>query len=323
LAAGPNAPPPNPTTPRAPDSRLAVLAIALTGSDDESLAAACSPTSKGPRARGAFTIVDPAEVERHARRLQRAALPHRPAHATASADFALRAVVAVDDRDYVVHLELLAAADGNVLASSEERCDLCGSPRSAPSSRPRAPCCAAPSRTSSRAPAPGPSPASPPGALVLVDNQLVGTTPVDQPVLEGEHVVRVRLDGYVSDEREVKLVSRRPRAPRPPAAPRPAAGPLPRSIGWASLFTGIPVSPPASACWHRRPLEAVRRRGNIDAGNCRFLFNTDYRRRRALAAGGALITIGAMLLLRTRDRPQSRRPRAFIGPTGVAVVGRF
>jgi hypothetical protein len=36
-----------------------------------------------------------------------------------------------------------------------------------------------------------------------------------------------------------------------------------------------------------------------------------------------LITIGAMLLLRTRDRPNPRRPRAFLGPTGVGLVGRF
>ena len=38
----------------------------------------------------------------------------------------LRSAVTVNDRDYVVRLELLATEDGAVLASSEERCDLCG-----------------------------------------------------------------------------------------------------------------------------------------------------------------------------------------------------
>ena len=58
-------------------------------------------------------------------------------------------------------------------------------------------------------------------------------------------------------------------------------------------------------------------------GNCRYVFDTDWGGAVGLAAGAALITAGALLLLRTRNRSQSRRPRAFLGPTGVTIVGRF
>jgi hypothetical protein len=215
----------------------------------------------------------------------------------------------------VVHLDLLDTRNGNVLATSDERCDLCGSAEAGTLVETQS----ALLRRALEDIIQGPSrlvvDSQPAGALVLVDNQLIGTTPVDQPVLEGEHVVRVMLDGYVSDEREVKLqrgvrerldlqLRRSPRLARS------------RSIGWATLFTGIPVlAAGVGLLIDRRSREAVRRRRpRRIRRNCPYVFNTDLGGAAALAAGAALITIGAMLLLRTRDRPQPRRPRAFIGP---------
>ena len=190
--------------------------------------------------RGAFTIVEPSEVERHAPdgcSEQRCLTALRT---RASAAFALRAEIAVNDRDYVVHLDLLDTRNGNVLATSDERCDLCGSAEAGTLVETQS----ALLRRALEDIIQGPSrlvvDSQPAGALVLVDNQLIGTTPVDQPVLEGEHVVRVMLDGYVSDEREVKLQRgvRERLDLQLRRAPRLARS---RSIGWASLFTGIPV----------------------------------------------------------------------------------
>lgn len=100
--------------------------LSLAGNDDTSLAANPLTHLKQGLARGAFAVVDPAEVER----LAPGGCSEKPClRALASqgkADFVLRSVVTVDDRDYRVRLELLAAADGAVLASSEERCDLRG-----------------------------------------------------------------------------------------------------------------------------------------------------------------------------------------------------
>lgn len=309
----------------AADSRLAVLAIALSGSVDESTGPRLLGHLKKGLERGAFTVVDPAEVERHAPDGCSDARCLSALRDRAGAAFALRARVSVNDRDYVVHLDLLDTRTGTVLATSEERCDLCGSTevgtlveaQSALLRRALEDIITGPSRLVVAS--------QPAGALVLVDNQLIGTTPVDQPVIEGEHVVRVMLDGYVSDERRVKLQRgvRERLELQLRRAPRLARS---RSFGWASLFTGLPVFAAGVgllAIDGRENQLRCEGRDRDMRGNCRFLHDTAIGGAAALAAGTALITIGAMLLLRTRDRPQPRRPRAFLGPTGLSVVGRF
>jgi len=325
LRAEPAATEPAAPAPTAAASRLAVLAIALTGTIDESTGPRLLGHLKKGLERGAFTLVDPAEVERHAPDGCSEARCLAALRARAGAAFALRAQIAVNDRDYVVHLDLLDTRNGAVLATSEERCDLCGSTevgtlveaQSALLRRALEDIITGPSRLVVVS--------QPAGALVLVDNQLIGTTPVDQPVLEGEHVVRVILDGYVSDEREVKLQRgvRERLELQLRRAPRLARS---RNFGWAGLFTGLPVF---AAGVGLLAIDGRENRlrcsgGDQDAfGNCRYLHATAIGGAAALAAGAALITIGAMLLLRTRDRPQPRRARAQLAPAGLGLAGRF
>src|SRR5690606_31464176 len=47
---------------------------------------------------------------------------------------------------------------------------------------------------------------SPGGAMVTVDGEVVGTTPLERQVLTGKHVLRVSKDGYITVEREVTFV---------------------------------------------------------------------------------------------------------------------
>ena len=314
-----------PEATRAPDSRLAILSLSLSGSDDTVLAQSLLTHLKQGLARGAFAVVDAAEVER----LAPGGCSEKPCLAAlrsqSKADFVLRSVVTVDDRDYRVRLELLAAQDGAVLASSEERCDLCGlaevgalmEAQGALLRRALEDLVTGPPRLAITT--------TPPGALVLVDNKLVGLTPIEQTLLEGNHLVQLRLDGYVTDERRVDLVPGVRERLDVPLRREPRVARF-RAAGWASLFVGIPVAAAGITmlALDGRPYKRRCGEGDIDlAGNCRYLFDTDWGGGVALAAGAALITAGVMLLLRTRDRPQSRRPRAFLGPTGVTLVGRF
>ncbi len=314
-----------PGTPANTDSKLAVLPLALTGSQDETAGPSLSGHLQQGLARGAFAVVDAAEVERLAAggcSEQRCLTALRK---QAGATFVLRSAVTVDDRDYVVRLELLATEDGSVLASSEERCDLCGlaevgalvEAQGALLRRKLEDLIQGPPRLAVVT--------RPAGALVLVDNQLIGKTPLEQNLLDGEHVVRVMLDGYVDDERKVELVpgvreSLEVELRREPKIARY------RAVGWATLFTGIPV---AAAGVGLLAIDGRQVRGRCSGmnrdpfGNCRFVFDTDWGGAVALAAGAALVTAGVLLLMRTRDRPQSRRPRASIGPTGVMIFGRF
>ena len=240
--APPGEPAAKPETTRArPDSRLAILSLTLSGSDDESLAARLLTHLKQGLARGAFAVVDPAEVERHAPGGCSEPRCLAALRRDSKANFVLRSVVTVDDRDYLVRLELLAAEDGSVLASSEERCDLCGlaevgalmEAQGALLRRKLEDLVQGPPRLAITS--------TPPGALVLVDNKLVGLTPIEQTLLEGDHLVQLRLDGYVTDERRVDLVPGVRERLDVPLRREPRVARF-RAAGWASLFVGIPAA---------------------------------------------------------------------------------
>jgi len=307
------------------DSKLAVLPLALTGSQDETAGPILSGHLQKGLARGAFAVVDPTQVERLAAdgcSEQRCLSALRK---QAGATFVLRSAVTVDDRDYVVRLELLATQDGAVLASSEERCDLCGMAEVGALVEAQGALLRRKLEDLIQGPPRLAVVTRPAGALVLVDNQLIGKTPLEQNLLDGEHVVRVMLDGYVDDERKVELVPgvRESLEVELRRAPKTARY---RTAGWATMFTGIPVAAAGIALLALDGRQVLSQCSGIDrdpTGNCRFLFDTDWGGAVALAAGAALITAGALLLLRTRDRSQSRRPRAFLGPNGVTIVGRF
>jgi hypothetical protein len=308
------------------DSRLAVLPIALTGSEDETAGPRLFEHLQKGLARGAFAVVPPADVDKHAP----AGCSDRPCldalRKQAGATFALRSVITVNDRDYVVRLELLATRDGAVLASSEEKCDLCGLAEVGALVEAQG----ALLRRSLEDLIQGPPrlvlTSKPAGALVFVDDKLVGTTPFEQNLLEGSHVIRLTLENHVPNEQRIELVAGVRETLEVELKPEPKIARF-RAAGWAGVFVGLPV---ALAGASLLALDGKQHRGicgpgDIDLnGNCRFVFDTDWGGAIALAAGAALVTAGVMLLLRTRDRPQSRRrPRAFLGPTGVTIVGRF
>lgn len=324
--AAPAATPTTATAQPTADSRLAVLPISLTGSDDEAAGPRLSEHLQKGLARGKFAVVPAADVDRHAP----AGCSDRPCldalRERAGATFALRSVITVDDRDYVVRLELLATRDGAVLASSEERCDLCGLAEVGALVEAQG----ALLRRSLEDLIQGPPrlvlTSKPAGALVFVDDKLVGTTPFEQNLLEGSHVIRLTLENHVPNEQRVELVAGVRETLEVELKPEPKIARF-RATGWAGLFVGLPV---AAAGVSLLALDGRQYRGRCGPGdvdlnnNCRFVFDTDWGGAFALAAGAALVTAGVMLLLRTRDRPPSpRRPRAFLGPTGVAIVGRF
>lgn len=307
-----------------PAKSLAVLPIALSGTSDASLREPLFTHLQAGLARGAFAMIDPAEVTR--------VIPEACAdkacvtklHAATKAGFVLRSSVRVDDRDYVVRLELYAGADGSLLAESEERCDLCGfaevgalvEAQGALLRRKLEGLIQGPPRLRVTT--------DPPGALVLVDDQLVGRTPVDRTLLEGEHDVRVLLDGYVGDERKVKLVAGVQETLAIPLRREPRLTRY-RQIGTAGLAIGVPLAAAGIGLLavDGRPFRG--RCGGPDRdpmGNCRFLLDTDWGGAVGLAVGAALIAAGTVLLLRTRDRPRPTR-RAHVTPAGLGFVGRF
>jgi hypothetical protein len=299
---------------RPSDSGEAAIAV------DDTLRAQLLTHLQSGLARGAFTLVDPAKLGEPGECPDRACLTGLAR--TTGANFVLRPTVRVDDRDYVVRLELYAT-DGDLLAESEERCDLCGvaevgalvEAQGALLRRKLEGLIQGQPRLSVTT--------EPPGALVLVDNQLVGTAPVDRTLLEGEHTVRVILDGYVGDERKVKLVAGVHETLELPLRREPRLTRF-RQLGVAGVAVGAPVMIAGLTLLsiHDDDYKRDCRGMNVDrGGDCRLVFDTIWGGAASLAVGAALLAAGTVLLLRTRDRPPRRR--AHVVPTGLGLAGRF
>ncbi len=314
---------PKPATATAAASALAILPIVLAGgAADDTLRAQLLTHLQSGLARGAFTLVDPAKLGELAPGdcTDRVCLTG-VARKTA-AGFVLRPTVRVDDRDYVVRLELFGT-DGDLLAESEERCDLCGLAEVGALVEAQGALLRRKLETLIQGQPRLSVTTEPPGALVLVDNQLVGTAPVDRTLLEGDHLVRVILDGYVGDERKVKLVAGVHETLEIPLRREPRLTRF-RQIGITGVAVGAPlmVAGLALLAIDGKDYKRDCRGMNVDrGGDCRFVFDTDWGGAISLAAGAALLAAGTVLLLRTRDRPPRRR--AHLVPTGLGFAGRF
>ncbi|HEY8380426.1 MAG TPA: PEGA domain-containing protein, partial [Nannocystis sp.] len=167
---------------------------------------------------------------------------------------------------------------------------------------------------------------TPAGALVFIDDQLVGVAPVERTVIEGKHVVRVMSEGYIPEEREVTAVAGLRESLEISLRRTPETLKL-RSAGWGLLASGIPIAAAGLAllALDGQPYRGRCSGNDIDVhGNCRYIFDTDWGGAAALAGGTLLSTAGVMLLLRMRDRAQSKaKVRAQLGPGYLGVRGAF
>ena len=309
-------------------ARVALLAPELVGPSADDAGARLLAHLQAGLARGAFAVIAPDELGDLARACDAACV--RRIGRDTGAVYLLRSRIAVDDRDYVVRLDLLATEGADVVATSEERCDLCGLAEvgallEAQGARLRATLedliRGAPILVVTTAPS---------GAMVFIDDALVGLTPLERTMIEGDHVVRVTYDGYVSEQRDVALVAGVrsnldiPLRRTPETAKR-------RAFGIAALAVGAPLLAvtPALLLFDGDP---VRRRctgDEVDAdGDCALLHNTDWLAVLTAGAGAALVTLGVTLVVLTRDRgkPRARaraQVQAGLTPTGLTLRARF
>ncbi|MGB1700106.1 MAG: PEGA domain-containing protein, partial [Nannocystaceae bacterium] len=176
----------------------------------------------------------------------------------------------------------------------------------------------------------------PAGAVVRVDGEIVGTTPLERTLPSGKHRVRVESMGYISLEKEIVFVEGATETVDLTLEPLPSVLP-PARWGWGALSVGlVALGGGAALAWLDRKPQNFRcseEDGSKDAdGDCEFLWNTKWFAAGSFVAGSALVTLGAVILLesRLRSRPKQeawrsspRRPRVMVGPRGVTLTGRF
>ncbi|MBZ5714266.1 PEGA domain-containing protein [Nannocystis pusilla] len=319
-----SAPAASASAPAADAPKLAIAPITISGADDPLLASQLEQDLRGGLARGSLQLLDSEAV---------AGVAGGPCSDDAclerlrdqlGAAFVLRAQVTVSDRDYTLRLELVATRDLGRAAESERGCELCGLAELRALTADQAARLLAKLDALAKPPPAFEVATTPPGALVFIDDQLVGAAPVERTVLEGKHVVRVMSEGYVPEERELVAVAGLRESLQIDLRRTPESLKL-RGAGWGLLFSGIPLLAAGVALLAIDGYEYRGRCSGPDVdleGRCRFVYNTDWGGGGLLAAGALLGTAGTMLLLRTRDRGKTKL-RARLGPTYIGLSGAF
>lgn len=222
----------------------------------------------------------------------------------------VRMTVEVIDRDYQVSVELYDGSDGSTLVTTSDGCEICGVADVGELIQTQA----ATLRTKLDALASGPASivvrSTPNDATVTLDGELFGTTPIDKPILPGEHVIRVSKEGYIAvqekrtfvegtrenlDYELEKVASRLPKRP----------------WGWATLGVGLVSltgSVVVAAVLHKQGQYTLN--GSCpdpdEAGQCPLLWDTLPISLPAGIVGGALTTLGVAILLTTAKNPRKK-----------------
>lgn len=248
--------------------------------------------------------------------------------AQTGASFLLVTEITLEDADYHLRLTLYAAS-GVMTARIEDTCGLCGLAEATELMGDLGARIGRKVDVATRA-AFFEVRSQPPGAKVLIDDKLIGTTPLELPISVGVHELRLELDDHIDIERELEVAAGESaaldfelqRLPPRPAADRTTAF---VALGWGALAAGVGavVGGATLIVLDERPITADCSGANVDAsGNCRW--------RRATLEGGVGLTLGGVvmigagvaLLVVANQRKQPKSPKAarlVPAPGGLAL----
>lgn len=251
----------------------------------------------------------------------------------AGASHVVRASVEQQSRDYQVKLELIDVKTGEVVGETEATCEICGLDELGELLEGQGALVQTKLRSLDvRAPVLVVT-STPSGAAVQVDGELVGRTPLEREVLPGEHTVRIRRVGYVSEDRRVTMVDGVTQKVTADLKRKPGQrraiifGAVSTGVGTALLATGIGL---LAVNGREQPGCAPE---NIDAqGTCKYIFKTVPGGATLAISGAVMATVGVMLLIQNRDllagrrtkkHARARRLQPGISPFGVSLRGSF
>ncbi len=314
--------------------RAALLPISVAGTIADADRVALTMQLLVGLERGDFVVIPPEVVRTHVRdaaECARARCLVRVADKT-GATHVVRAVITGRDRHYKLQLDLVDGRTGSVIASSRDGCEICGVSDVGDLMA----SAAAGLRNKLDALATGPAAlvlsSRPAGATIIIDGEIVGTSPLELSVSPGKHVIRVQREGFISAERELVFVNGVAEKMSFELERLPSRLPG-RTWGWVSLAAGA-VALGTGVAFTAVHADAYQpdcdpADGNQDSNQeCRFLWNTKWGGVAAAAAGTAWITFGVAVLLnrpgeRVRVADEERTTRLGIGPGSLVIHGRF
>lgn len=237
----------------------------------------------------------------------------------------VHATVTVDDRDYTISASLVDAASGEVVASSARRCEICGYDEVAETVTDVAVLVRRKLSVSTVSLPVLSVTSTPAGALVTVDGERVGNTPLELKLKSGAHDVRVGMNGYVARLERVVLVDGvheqvdvvlEPQPVREKSGGLRAAGAAATVVGIAGLGVGIGL-----AVLDEAPIRSRCSGDDKDIeGHCKYRYDSLAAGVTIAVVGAAALATGIALLVVDRRRARARRVALRPGPYGLALA---
>lgn len=235
--------------------------------------------------------------------------------------------IAVDDRDYTVTAELIGADRGEVLSTSSRRCEICGYDEVGETVSDVAVLLRRKlDAGAATLPVLGVT-STPSGALVTVDGERVGKTPLELKIAAGAHDVQVSHEGYVATlERVVMVEGVREQVAatlKPvPARDRPhraramrIGGAAATAVGIAGVGVGVGL-----AVLDETPIRSRCSGNDKDIeGHCKYRYDSLAAGITIAVVGAAALATGIALLVVDHRRTRARRVALRPGPYGLAL----
>ncbi len=246
--------------PASDEKKLAVLPLRVSGQTDDDTRARWTAKLREGLERGNAALVEPAKVDPFVEGSCDRQSCYDKVRANSGATHIVRTTVVAKNRDFGLKLDLIDAKSGAVVLTANENCEICGTEEVASLLDSQG------ALLQTRLAAQGKGPAvlildtKPSGAVVYVDGEVVGVTPIERPVLEGSHKIRVSLNGYVAEEREYNFVNggreqvslELQRTPGNPRSRALGAAGLAGGIALLGAGGGVPGAAAAGGNTHRR-----------------------------------------------------------------------
>jgi hypothetical protein len=176
---------------------------------------------------------------------------------------------------------------------------------------------------------------TPAGAVVWVDGERLGVTPLEAKITVGPHELRVERPGHVTQQETFESVAGgRSTFDLTLAAVSDEPSRRHRTmfiagLGLVGAGTAASIGGAVLLAIDSRPIQRTCNGDDVDVnGECRFLHDTKLAGTVALAVGGAVLVTGVVLAVLGRKAARQRGPkeqarRWQLQPTAIGVMGRF
>ncbi len=276
-------------------------------------------------ARGTFEIVAPDELAA----MQFDESCNTPAcyvqvRAKTRVQYVIRTTIVRQERDYEVRIEVVNPSDASVAASTAEHCSLCGVAEVGELAAAQAAVLSGKLDELVLGPPILIVNSDPSGAIVYVDGEVVGVTPLKRVLTAGPHVVKTVKERYVSQEQTIGALSGVQVNMSFELTPLPSRWRAKaRGWGWALLTGGAAalVSGVVLLAIDERSYRGRCSGADSDSeGDCRFLYDTMAGGIAATVVGTVVSGTGLGLLIAGQKAPRAR-PRTKLSRSRAPGTG--